>query len=274
MSELKALEKAIEFVRKSNSEFNIACLDVILGNDIETNVQKLLDYYVFLQNEDGGFPHQRKRKQISTINVTTGTLHTMLDYGLGDSKPFQLGIKFLKNRQESLGYWNEPQALQKLKPPKWDDPTNELVRIWLTANTCHLLARIYNVTSPILTKGINFLLKNRENSGKLKGYFHANWIAVAIFGIINGTEDELTNSFARIVEKNLEKILGTSDLAWCLHCFHNGGFKKEHPLVHKMLDNLISIQNDDGRWISVDGNEFDISTTVYILHILKKFGKF
>ena len=83
------LQKAIEFVKNSHSEIEIAKLNVLLGDDVEKNRKLILEYFSNLQNEDGGFPHQRKRKQISTINVTAGSLHTMLDYGLGESEPFQ-----------------------------------------------------------------------------------------------------------------------------------------------------------------------------------------
>ena len=220
-----------------------------------------MDYFSNLQNDDGGFPYQRKKNQISTINVTSGSLHTLLDYGLSKSKPFQSGIKFLCKNQNSKGYWNEPLELHKLKPPIWDDPTNELAKIWLTANTCHLLARTKKVDSSYITKGIEFLLENLDDNKQLKGYFLSNWIAVAIFAIQNGIEDESTQNFVRIIEENVEKILGSSELTWCLHCFYTGGFGKEHSLVRKMLDSLISIQNEDGRWVSIDGEEFNVSTT-------------
>jgi len=268
------IQKAINFVNKSDSKIEIAKLNVILGNKVEENSQHLFEYYSNLQNKDGGFPHQRNIGQISTINVTTGLLHTLLDFDLEKSKPFQIGIKYLIKQQHKNGYWNEPQELLKLKPPIWDDPTNELARIWLTANACHLLARTKYVTSKNLTKGITFLLENLSENKQLKGYFHANWIAVGIFAIRNGKEDESTQNFVRVIKNNLDKILGTSDLAWCLHCFHTGGFHREYPIVRKMLDNLLSIQNQDGRWISVDGQVFDVFTTVYTLYILKSFNEF
>ncbi len=273
MAKLIDIQKTIEFVLDSKSKINIAKLNVILGNDLEENQQKILEFYLNLQNNDGGFPHQNISKQISTINVTTASLHTMLDYGLDSNKAFQRGINFLKKHQNSMGFWTEPQALLELKPPIWDDPTNELSRIWLTANTCHLFARTKEINSSNIKIGITYLMENLDENRQLKGYFLANWIAVAIFGISNGKDDELTKNFVRIVDRNLENILGTSDVAWCLHCFQNAGFQKNHPIVSRMLDDLISIQNKDGNWTSVDGNEFDVSTTVYALYILDKFNE-
>ncbi|MFW9921940.1 MAG: prenyltransferase/squalene oxidase repeat-containing protein [Candidatus Thorarchaeota archaeon] len=265
------IRKTIEFVLNSKSKIDIAKLNVILGNDVEDNLQELFNFYSELQNTDGGFPFQNIASQISTINATTASLHIMLDYGLDDNRTFQNGISFLDNQQNPKGFWNEPHTLYKLNPPIWDDPTNELARIWLTANTCHLLARLKRVNSPNLTKGITFLLENLDENKRLKGYFLTNWIAVAIFGICNGKDDELTKNFVRIIDQNLEKILGTSDLAWCLHCFYDAGFQKNHPIVLRMLDNLISIQTKNGSWMSIDGKEFDITTTVYVLDILEKY---
>ncbi|NHJ32064.1 MAG: terpene cyclase/mutase family protein [Asgard group archaeon] len=268
------IQKAVEYITNTDSKIDIAKLNVILENDVEKNKQQILEYFSNLQNEDGGFPYQWKKNQISTINITTSSLHTLLDYGLSESKLFLSGIKFLYNTQNPSGFWNEPQELHKLKPPIWDDPTNELAKIWLTANSCHLLARTKKVDSSYITKGIKFLLENLDENRQLKGYFLSNWIAVAIFAIQNGKEDESTKNFVRIIEENIDKILGSSELTWCLHCFFTGGFRKEHSLVRKMLDSLISIQYEDGRWISVDGEEFNISTTAYTLYILKKYEEF
>ncbi len=268
------IQKASNYVIQSNSKIDIAKLNVILDNNITENTQTILQHYSNLQNKDGGYPHQRKIGQMSTINVTTGVLHTLLDFDLGKSELFQLGIDYLINQQHPDGFWNEPRELRKLNPPIWDNPTNELTRIWLTANACHLLARTKAVTSKNLTKGITFLLESLDDNRQFIGYFHSNWIAIAIFSIRNGKEDESTQNFVRIIKNNLEKLLGTSDIAWCLHCFFTGGFTREYPIVRKMLDNLLSIQNQDGRWISVDGQAFDVSSTVYTLYILKCFNEF
>ena len=269
---LGQIKKAIDIIMEKGSDVEKAKLNIILDRDSEANQQILLDFFTLHQNNDGGFPFRGERGKLSTINKTVQSLQVMINYGLVENKICQNAIEFLFNRQNPEGYWNEDLAIKEYNPPNWSDPTNPKSRLWITANACFTIAKLDYIPSQYLTKGINFLLKNRDKNGKIKGFFLSNWIAVGIFGILQGPKDKLTQKFASIVESNLIKILGTSDVTWCLQCFVDGGFKKENPIIKRLIDDLLNNQLDDGYWKSIDGYKFDISTTIDTIYVLNELN--
>ena len=190
-----------------------------------------------------------------------------------ESEIAQNAIEFLLNKQTEEGYWDEPKELLEYNPPKWLMPGNINTILWETANACHLLAILGYIQSPHLTKGVDFLLQNRDESGQIVGYLQGNWTTIAVMGLLQGPDSNLTQSFISIIDKNLDKILGTSDVAWCLRCFIDGEIDYKHPIIQKMLENLKENQNSDGKWISVDGSDFDMDTTIAIIRIIKKLQK-
>lgn len=264
------INKAIQFIRNKGSELDNAKLNVILDEDLERSQQQILDYFTLQQNSDGGFPYKKIRKNISTINHTTVALMSLIDYGLEDTDIVQEGIEFFIRMQTDDGNWDEPEALKEFNPPVWDSPGDLNSQIWLTMNVCHLLIRLGMIPSPYLNNGVNFVLKHRDEQGKIKGYLHSNWIAIAVFGVLEGSNSKLAKTFIEIIEKNKVNLLGSSDLIWCLKCMLDGGVTEEHQLVKEMITSLFDNQRKDGSWASVDGLDFDIESTLAAIQVVKR----
>lgn len=127
--------------------------------------------------------------------------------------------------------------------------------------------------SQYLMKGVEFLSQNRIHNGKISGYLLSNWIAIAIFGMLQTSQCEIVKNLVLVIEENLEKILGTSDVVWCLRCFLDGGVSSRNYIPKILLENIYKLQKSDGRWESVDGRKFDIQTTLEILGLLKQIIK-
>ncbi len=272
MKILVAIQKAIDFINKNGSEYDKIKLKIILGEEIASSKAKLIEYYSILQNRDGGFPYLYQKNSISTINVTVYSILTMMDYGIIENNTFDSAIEFLYRNQYENGSWNESSALIELEPPFWDDPRKPYTPIWLTANTCFLLARLGFISSPILIKGINYLLKKRDPSGKIEGFLQATWLFAATLSLIHGNESKIVIELLDIINHNFEQIANSSDIIWCLQSLVDGGIPIKSNLIEKIIQNLLSQQKNNGKWSSNDGIEFDASTTVSVIYLLKKLG--
>ncbi|NHJ49733.1 MAG: terpene cyclase/mutase family protein [Asgard group archaeon] len=260
---------AINYVKTKGSNFDQTKLAIILNENAKKNSEKLLEYFTSLQNLDGGFPFGGQAKNYSTVNVTTSYLLTMLDYNIYENPVFNNALNFIIQNQHIDGYWNEPGLIISYKPPKWDDPREPYTPIWLTANICFLLARLGLDANSYFKKGIDYLLDNLEDNGKIKGYLQATWLTVAALSIIK-YNDVVIKKLLDALNLNLKSVLNTSSTIWCLHSLIDGGFNKENIVVKKLVENIISLQQKNGSWVSVDGETFDTSTTLEAIFLFKK----
>ncbi|NHK32536.1 MAG: terpene cyclase/mutase family protein [Asgard group archaeon] len=266
------VEKAVDFIKKNGSDHDIAKLNIILEKDTALHKQKLLDYYIQLQNPDGGFPYLQQKNSISTINITTYSLLTMMDYEIDENNTFDSAIEYLYKNQHENGSWNEPLTLIEFKPPIWDDPREPFTPIWLTANVCFLLTRLGFISSPNLKKGINYLLQKKDSLGKIEGFLQSTWLFTASLALIEGSDSKLVVEMLSVIYQNLEKIMNSSNVIWCLQSLLDGGISLKNNIVEKLMQNLISQQKNNGIWTSIDGIDFNSRTTVAVIYILKKLS--
>jgi prenyltransferase beta subunit len=264
------IEIAVDFIKRNGSDFDNAKLNVILKKDAALNKQKLLDYLIHIQNPDGGFPYFGKKNSLSTINVTTYSLLTMLDFGIDENKTFDSAMEYLYKNQHNDGSWNEPITLVDYEPPIWDDPRNPFTPIWLTANVCFLLSRQGLISSPSFFKGINYLSQKKDTSGKIEGFLQATWLFTSSLALKEGYNSKVVIDMLNIIDQNLEKILDSSDVIWCLQSLVDGGIPIKNNLIDKLIQNLLSQQKDNGIWSSIDGIDFDVSTTVAVIYLLNQ----
>jgi hypothetical protein len=267
-----SFDVALNFIKSRGSIFDRTKLAIIL-NDKKENKQKLLALFTSLQNPDGGFPFKGQAKNISTINVTTSYLLSMLDYTIHNNAVFNNGLDFIFSKQYKEGYWNESGLLLAFNPPTWDDPREKFTPIWLTANVCFLLAKLGLHTKLQFNKGLSYLLNKIDTTGKIQGYLQATWLTAATLFLIK-QHDSIKLKLMDALESNLAKIVNTSNVIWCLHSLTDGGITQDHLLARKMLENIISLQQQNGRWRSIDGEVFDTSTTLEVILLFKKIGLF
>lgn len=179
--------------------------------------------------------------------------------------------RFLLDRQQEDGGWDEVEAVRAFDPPEWMMPGRIETRVWLTAYCAHVLIRFGYAEAPSTRCPTDFLLAHCDETGRLTGYLRATWIALPMLAFYPGPDSD---SFHRaVVEANYSPDWEGSYLAWLLRCLQDAGLPADHPLVARCLADLISKQRTDGSWESEDGEEFAASATVEALRVLKGYGR-
>lgn len=233
-----------------------------------------LNYLRRLQNQDGGFPYNLEMGKPSSVNETSGILSLVAELNLGESDVCRKAVNYLFQIQSPNGSWNENPEISQFNPPRWDSPDNINTRMWLTADiTAHLVQLSY-AESQHVKAACEFLRKHMDEKGKVEGPQIATWIAMAIFGMLEGSENFYVRKALDLVEGWLdEEREDASFLCWYLECLSYAGVPKEHALVQKCLRKLKTLQDNDGGWKSADGARYNVSTTINALKLLKHYGE-
>ena len=144
--------------------------------------------------------------------------------------------------------------------------------MWLTANITNYLIQLGYSESQAVQRAVRFLLKNRDEEGKFAGFLHSTWISIGVFGQLRGSESDIVKNALKVIDENIRKLRdGAGDFAWCLECFYAAGLTKENPIVKKCIDELVDLQQENGAWLSADGEKFTASTTINVLRVLKNY---
>jgi len=191
---------------------------------------------------------------------------------LGESDVCQKIVNYLFLVQDPGGSWNENPEISQFNPPRWDSPDNINTRMWLTGDiTVHLVLVGY-AESQHVRQACEFLQKHMNEKGKVEGPQIATWIAIAIFGMLEGSESLYVRKALDLVEGWLdEEQEDASFLCWYLECLSYAGVPKEHALVQRCLRKLKTLQDNDGGWKSADGTRYNVSTTINALKLLRYY---
>lgn len=234
-----------------------------------------LRYLRRLQNREGGFPYNLEAGKPSSTNETSGMLRLVAELGLGESDVGQKVVDYLFRIQCPDGGWDENSDIGQFNPPRWDTPKNMNTRMWLTGEVATHLVQLSYAESEHVKQACDFLAKHTDEKGRVEGPRIATWIAMAIFGMLEGTESPY-------VKKALASVGGWLDegpdedasfLCWYLECLNNAGLQRENAAVHKCLKRLMILQDKDGSWKSADGSRYNVSTTINALKLLKQYGE-
>lgn len=264
------IPKAIRFVEVSSTALEKYRLHFLLGK--ERNDEIPLRHLRDLQNNDGGFPYNCEKGKASCVNATSNNISLMIELGIGKSDVCRKAIEYLLKIQGKDGSWSENEAIKQYDPPFWDLPNDLKTTMWLTANITNFLIQLNYRKSSIVEEAASFLLKNRDNEGKFPGYLHSTWISIGVFGLLEGSKSEIVKTALKVIEQNIEKLRDSAgDLAWCLECLYVAGISKENSVIKRCIEDLVSLQQEDGLWKSADGEEFTVSTTINVLNVLKKY---
>lgn len=264
------VQKAIDFIEENGTMLEKYRLGYLLGK--EKSSEFPLIYLKALQNEDGGFPCNDEKGKESSVNLTSVNLSLMIELGLGESDVCRKTLEYILNIQIEDGSWDENKAINQYNPPFWDTPGDLKTKMWLTATILNHLIQLGYGKSQAVRKGVEFLLKNRDEEGKFAGFLHSTWIAVGVFGQLEGTDSEVVKKALRVIDKNLSRMEdGAPDFAWCLECFYAAGIPKEAPAVKRCIDNVTKLQRENGALASIDGEKHAVSTTINVLKVLKMY---
>jgi hypothetical protein len=226
-----------------------------------------------LQNEDGGFPYNLEAGRPSSVNETSGMLSLVAELDLGESDVGQRAVNYLFRVQRSDGGWDENPEISQFNPPRWDTPNSLNTRMWLTGDVTVHLVQLGYAESQHVKQAREFLLSHMDEKGKVEGPRIATWIAMAIFGMLEGIESPYVRKALDLVEGWLdeEPDEDASFLCWYLECLSCAEAPREHVLVRKCLKKLMLMQDKDGGWKSADGARYNVSTTISALKLLRQY---
>ena len=264
------IQKAIGFVEKNGTVLEKYRLRFLIGK--EKNDEIPSQYLRNLQNKDGGFPYDSEKGKSSCVNDTSNYLGLMVEFGLGNSDVCKKTTEYFFGIQGKDGSWSENEAIKRYNPPFWLIPGDLKTTMWLTASITNHLIQLGYSKSQTVQGAARFLLKNRDEEGRFAGFLHSTWISIGVFGQLKGSESDIVKKALEVIDENIGKLGdGAGDFAWCLECFYVAGLTKENPTVKKCIDELVNLQQENGAWLSGDGEKFTVSTTINVLKVLKNY---
>ena len=265
------VEKAIVYVQSQGDTVDRARLAAVLWD--EPPPEAVLQELASLQKSDGGFAYWIPA--VSNVCDTAFILQWFDDLKEYRGPIVDSACRFLLDREQEDGGWDEVEAVRMLNPPEWMIPGRIETRVWLTAYCAHVLIRFGHAETPGTYCPTDFLLAHRDKSGKLAGYLRATWIALPMLAFYPGRDSEPFQQALTVVEANYSPDWEGSYLAWLLRCLQDAGLPVDHALVSRCLADLERKQRPDGSWRPEqgEGEEHAVNATVAALRALKDYGR-
>jgi len=263
------LERAAACIQTRGNAVEQARLAAILWNEppSEAVLRELAAY----QQADGSFAYWIR--ETGSICDTAFVLEWFDDLKVYRGPIVDPACRFLLDRQQADGGWDEVEAVRAFNPPEWMTPGRIETRVWLTAYCAHVLIRFGYAEAEGTHCPSDFLLAHCDESGRLRGYLRATWIALPMFAFYPGRDSEPFRKAVAVVEANYSPDWEGSLVAWMLRCLQDAGLPADHPLVARSLAALERKQRPDGSWESEDGEEHAVGATVEALRVLKGYGR-
>jgi hypothetical protein len=262
-------ERAIHYAQIHANAIERARLATILGE--EPPPENVRQELTTLQKPDGGFAYWVP--QVSNLYDTAFVLFWFDDLGIYRGPIVDPACRFLLERQQKDGGWDEVEAVAMLNPPEWMTPGRIETRVWLTAYCAHVLIRFGYAEADGTRCPADFLLAHCDDAGRLRGYLRATWIALPMLALHPGPDSESFRRALAVVEANYSPDWEGSYLAWLLRCQQDAGLPSTQPLVVRCLADLERKQHADGSWASESGEGHAVDATIGALRVLKGYGR-
>lgn len=265
------VDQAITLVMKHGSAIERSRLAAIMWKELASG--ETLQVLGALQRPDGGFALWLP--QTSNLSDTAYVLQWLDDLGLYRGQCAEQACRYLLDRQQSDGGWDESETILKYNPPEWMTPGREATRVWLTAFCAHVLIRFGYAETAGTHCPTDFLLAHSDETGRLAGYARATWMALPMFSFYPGPTSEAFRRAISAVETDYSSGREGAYLAWMLRCLQDAGLPDEHPLVARALSDLEHSQRPDGAWEPEvgEGEGQAIRATVDALRALQIYGR-
>lgn len=266
------LEKAIDFVRQKTKDAEKYKLHFII--DEKDEAISMLKEQLKIQNEDGGIPYRFQEGAISTIGSTIMFFKDLLLLNLHDiiSEELEKVVDFLIGQQKEDGFFEEPSEINTLECAMWESTGFESNQIYCTSIAINfLLGTKKSRAEESINKGMEFLLKKWDDEKGFRSYPHALWNSIPVFICKKGEDDPISARGRELLNTLQLQNYPSSSLVWMIESFIHTG-SEHHNLVEKLLQIILPRQMIDGRWTSEDGEEFDPTTTLSVLVILKRLN--
>jgi hypothetical protein len=263
------LVKAIAYVQDHGSVIERARLAAILQDELPSKTA--LRELARLQNPDGGFAYWVP--QASNLCDTAYVLQWFDDLKVHKGPVVERACRFILDRQQKDGGWDEVAAVVNHDPPEWMMPGRIETRVWLTGFCAHVLICFGHAEAPGTYCPTDFLLEHRDEQGRLAGYPIATWVALPMLHFYPGPDPETFDRARAVAEADYASQYDSAMLAWMLRCLKDADLPFDHPLVARALDDLERQQRPDGSWPAAEGEQRAVEVTVAALRELKRYGR-
>ena len=254
------LTQAVEFVAAHGDAFARARAHALIPNSAADlapdSVADVVANACADQRPDGGFPATWSGER-SSLDATCFRLSQLMDFPIDAAIPIDQAIRFIATKQRPDGPFEEDAAFGG-STPAWARPRDPAARIYMTANCAFWLERLSGPPRAV-RRSAAYLATAIGPDGRLPSYLHAQWLAAPVLRHSGyATEaDRLLWALAYRVNS-----LGPSALAWLADAI------PDEPIASEARLRLLDAQQADGRWISEDGPEHDVGTTLAALRAL------
>lgn len=265
------VEQAIAYVQSQGNAVERARLAAILWD--EPPPPAALRALAGLQKPDGGFAYWVP--EVSNICDTAFVLQWFDDLHVYRGPIVDAACRFLLDRQQRDGGWDEVGAVRAWNPPSWLIPGRVETRTWLTAFCAHVLIRFGYAEAEGSRCPSDFLLAHCDQRGRLAGYLRATWLALPMLAFHPGRGSRPFQQALAVVEASYSPGWAGAYLAWLLRCLQDAGLEADHPLVARSLDDLGRAQRSDGSWQPEpgEGEEHAVGATLAALRELGRCGQ-
>ena len=268
--ESEVVEKAYAFVRDDGSPLARALAGHAAG---ETAVDDALSELVVLQNPDGGWRglDSDMEAPLSTISQTWVGLKWLHWLRPSDVGPVNRTVQFLRLRQHSDGYWDEPEEILEHGPPPWMVPGDFANQVWLTAATCSRLVLHSRQANVRFDAALDFL-RAAWDGERFPKYNHTHWVSLVVFGLMKdpaAVDRDIFEGSVRFLENALaeERIDPLDVIEVARDALYAG--RPGARLFRAALPRLLAGQADDGGWTTGYGDQHRPKGTVEAAYVLK-----
>lgn len=251
------LDMAEAFVRQHGTKVEQARLEYLLTG--RAPPQTIVHTLFAEQRPDGGWS-PFWAPDYSSLDATCYRLAQADQLGLVTEEPVRRALRFLVAQQRPDGSWDEDRRVQDVAPP-WARPGDSAAQLYLTANCGYWLAILARDPGAVTRAGC-FLADHIRADGSLPTFPHAHWLAAGLW-VRTGDRPAADAVLAHLATRL--PSLAASNLGWLAVTLQRAGLPVDHPLLKQATDRLAAEQQPDGRWMSEDGTEREVHTTLEAL---------
>jgi hypothetical protein len=269
------VESALDFIRqRGDPEFYTLARYAARQISLESALPAARSY----QREDGGWARIDKdlTGDLSLISQTWIGLQWLIYLRPGGQESLSRTVDFLARAQRPGGYWDEPAAILAHNPPPWMVPGQFNNQLWLTSAVCCKLSEHDLLDRVRFDDALEFL-----RGGWLGDHFpnspHPHWMVMPLLyrvgpqsaldeEILAGCRAYLTNG---MIHNQIDPLDVTSVAYAAFLC---GDFAAD--LFRLAMDQVLSLQQPDGGWITNYGDQHRPSGTLEALFLLRQTDYF
>lgn len=256
------IETAVTFITQHGNDIDRARLAYVQHK--QAPAPGVVQQFQTSQRADGGW-NPFWASDYSSVDATCYQLAQAAQLGLDASTPFvAAALRFLAWRQRGDGSWMETAEVTNPAPP-WVKPGNLAATLYLTANAGYWLAGMPELVSSAGAAGA-FLARHLDENGRFPSFLHTHWLAAGLWFRLN--QPIPANQVLDYLYTQLDK-LSAANSAWLLTTMDSN---VPHPLCKAAVVKLVGSQQENGRWISDDGPDFDVYTTLEALRAIRQWS--